>query len=187
MVLAMFASRGAHTIRADEVAHRMMSPGESVYAGIVESFGRDILNADGTINRPRLAQKAFAGRIEELNALVHPPVIEAQEKWADEVGEREPGAVAIIEAALMVEAAAHKHMDKLIVVTCTLEQRVERFARRTGISEAEARAEVTRRMRWQLDDAEKVRVADYVIDNSGTVAEAEAQVESIWRQFQGRA
>jgi dephospho-CoA kinase len=187
MVLEMFASRGAHTMRADEVGHQLMMPGEKVHREIVARFGSDILNDDQTINRPRLATKAFAGRIDELNAIIHPAVIEAQDRWASEVGAREPGAVVIIEAALMVEAGAHKHMDKLVVVTCTLEQRVARFAKRAGISEDAARDEVNRRMKWQFDDEAKIKVADFVIDNSGTVAEAEAQVERIWQELQLQA
>jgi dephospho-CoA kinase len=179
-VLEMFAARGARVVRADEIAHRLMSPGQAVYQQIVERFGSDILNPDATISRARLAEKAFAGRIEELNAIVHPAVIEAQDHWAEEVRVREPHAVAIIEAALMIEARAHKRVDKLIVVTCTFEQKVDRYSKRAGISLETAREEVTRRMRWQLDDSEKVKLADFVVDNSGTIVEAEAQVAAIW-------
>jgi dephospho-CoA kinase len=182
-VLEMFAAHGAHTLRADDIGMRLMQPGEVVYQQIVERFGSDILNADGKIDRPRLAAKAFAGRIEELNALVHPPVIEEQDRWAAEIGAREPHAVVMIEAALMVEAGAHKRMDKLIAVTCRLEQRAERFAQRTGMTLEAARAEVDRRMKWQLSNAEKIRVADYVIDNSGPLAVAEHVVAILWREL----
>jgi len=182
-VLEMFAARGAHTLRADDIGARLMQPGQAVYRHIVERFGSDILKPDGTIDRPKLAAKAFDGRIEELNALVHPPVIEEQDRWAAEVGARDPHAVAIIEAALMVEAGAHKRMDKLIAVTCRLEQRAERFAQRTGMTLETARAEVDRRMKWQLSNAEKIRVADYVIDNSGVLAVAEAEVNQLWREL----
>lgn len=180
----MFAKRGAHIIRADEVAHELMMPGQPVYERVVEHFGRDILNEDGTIARPKLAQKAFAGRIQELNQLVHPAVIQHQDQWMDEMGRRDPDAVAIAEAALMIEAGAHRRMDKLIAVTCSLDAKVERFAKRTNMSLEQARGEVERRMNAQLPDERKAELADYVIDNSGTVAEAEEQVDRIWRELE---
>ena len=182
-VLEMFALHGAHTLRADDVGTRLMQPGQAVYDQIVARFGADILKPDRTIDRARLAEKAFAGRIAELNALVHPPVIEEQDRWAAELAERDPHGVAIIEAALMVEAGAHKRMDKLIAVTCRLEQRAERFAQRTGMTLEAARLEVDRRMKWQLSNAEKVKVADYVIDNSGPVEIAEGLVGLLWKEL----
>jgi dephospho-CoA kinase len=182
-VLEMFASRGAHTLSADNVGTQLMQPGQSVYAQIVEHFGREILNEDATINRPLLAEKAFAGRIEELNALVHPPVIAAQDAWIAEIASREPRAVAIVEAALMVEAGSYKRLDRLITVVCRLEQRAQRFAQRTGMSLEAAQAEVTRRMDSQLPDAEKIKVSDYVIDSSGTLELVEAQVDLLWREL----
>lgn len=182
-VLEMFASRGAHTLKADDVGMRLMQPGQDVYARIVERFGRDILNEDGTIHRPRLAEKAFSGRIEELNALVHPPVIAAQDVWLAEVAARDPRGVAILEAALMVESGSYKRLDRLITVVCKLEQRAQRFAQRTGSTLEAAQAEVTRRMDFQLPDAEKIKVADYVIDNSSTLELVEVQVDLLWREL----
>jgi dephospho-CoA kinase len=184
-VAAMFEGRGAHVIRADEIAHNLMEPGRAVYEAVVAHFGRGILNDDGTISRPKLAELAFAGRIQELNALVHPAVVKFQDEWMAEVGRKDPKAIAMVEAALLVEAGARSHFDKLITVTCGFEQKVERFRNRLKMPEAPARAEVERRMAAQLPDEEKAAVADYVIDNSGTVAEAEGQVERIWQELRG--
>jgi dephospho-CoA kinase len=184
-VAAMFEGRGAHVIRADEIAHNLMEPGRAVYEAVVAHFGRGILNDDGTISRPKLAELAFAGRIQELNALVHPAVVKFQDEWMAEVGRKDPKAIAMVEAALLVEAGARSHFDKLITVTCGFEQKVERFRNRLKMPEAAARAEVERRMAAQLPDEEKAAVADYVIDNSGTVAEAEGQVERIWQELRG--
>jgi dephospho-CoA kinase len=181
----MFEGRGAHVIRADEIAHNLMEPGRAVYEAVVAHFGRGILNDDGTISRPKLAELAFAGRIQELNALVHPAVVKFQDEWMAEVGRKDPKAIAMVEAALLVEAGARSHFDKLITVTCGFEQKVERFRNRLKMPEAAARAEVERRMAAQLPDEEKAAVADYVIDNSGTVAEAEGQVERIWQELRG--
>jgi dephospho-CoA kinase len=179
-VLEMFARRGAHVIRADEVAHKLMSPGNAVYDRVVQTFGREILNPEGTINRPKLAERAFPNRIGELNAIVHPAVLEAEDRWAEEILARDPQEVAIEEAALLIEAGGHKRMNKVVVVTCPMETKVERFASRSGLSLEAARAEVTRRMAAQMPDHEKAALADYVIDSSGTLPEVEQQVETIW-------
>jgi dephospho-CoA kinase len=182
-IAAMFQKRGAHVVLADEIAHHLLDPGTAVHKRVVATFGPEILNPDGTISRPRLADLAFHGRIQELNAIVHPAVIRAQEDWMEDVGRREPHAIAIVEAALMIEAGAHKRFDKLITVTCGFEQKVQRTALRMGVSEEAARAEVERRMKAQLPDEKKAALADFVIDNSGTIAEAEACVERVWQQL----
>ena len=182
-VAAMFERRGAYVIRADEIAHKLMEPGQSVYEAVVERFGREILNADGTISRPKLAELAFAGRIQELNELVHPGVVKFQDDWMARVGRKDPKAIMIVEAALLVEAGARSHFDKLIMVTCGFEQKVERFGERLKMPREVARAEVGRRMAAQLPDEEKAAVADFVIDNSGSLMKAESQVEQIWQEL----
>ncbi len=101
----------------------------------------------------------------------------------DEVGERNRHAIAIVEAALMIEAGAHRRFDKLVTVTCSFDQKVNRFAERTRLSPDSARAEVERRVRSQLSDAEKAALADFVIDNSGGVAELDARVDEVWHDL----
>ncbi len=182
-VLAMFAALGAHTLRADAVAHQLMTPGEPMYPLIVAAFGKGILEPDGTIARPKLAAAAFPARIAELNAIVHPAVLAFEDRWMREVGAIDPKAVAICEAALLIEAGGLVRYDKLIVVTCTLEQKILRFAERTGMSSEAARDEVQRRMAAQMPEEEKAKLADYVIDNSGSRDDAAQQVSRIWHQL----
>ena len=179
-VAGMFEKRGARVVFADDIAHHLLDPGTSVHDAVVVAFGRDILEPDGTISRPRLADLAFRGRIQELNAIIHPAVIRAQEEWMEEIGRGDPHAIAIVEAALMIEAGAHKRFDKLITVICGFEQKVTRLAARMNLSPDAARAEVERRMKSQLPDEQKAALADFVIDNSGNISELEAQVEQIW-------
>ena len=155
-----------------------------MYDEVMRSFGREILNEDGTINRAKLAEIAFPGRIGELNAIVHPAVIKAQNEWMAEVAREDPHGTAMVEAALILEAGAAKDFDKIVVVTCDFEHRVERYAQRTGIPLASALSEVQRRSAAQLPDEEKVRHADYVIENSGAVEETERQVEEVWNKLQ---
>ena len=184
----MFVASGAHLVQADHIAHSLMEPGEPVYNEVVRHFGREILNSDGSVNRGKLAEMAFgppgsdqqSSRIAELNRIVHPAVIRSQEEWMDAVAVQDPRGVAIVEAALLIEAGAAKRFDRLIVVTCGTEQRVERFARRQKIDFETARAEVARRTAAQLGDEEKIRAADYVIDNSGSLEHTREQVQQIW-------
>jgi dephospho-CoA kinase len=190
----MFVALGAHLIQADAIAHELMQPGEGVYQEVVRHFGEGILNPDGSVNRARLAEAAFgtvganeASRIQELNAIVHPAVIRRQEDWMAEVGCRDSRAIAIVEAALILEAGLAKGFDRLVVVTCRPEQRIERWAARVGVDEETARREVTRRMAVQLQDEEKIRAADYVIDNSGSLDDTQRRVGQVYGELECEA
>jgi len=193
----MFVALGGCLLQADQLAHELMRPGEPVYLEVVRHFGREILNADGSVNRARLAELAFgsssipgdkrASRVEELNRIVHPAVIGKQEEWMWAVGLRDEHAVAIVEAALILEAGVGKRFDRLVVVTCSPEQRAARFATRHGIDLDSAKKEVQRRMAAQLPDAEKIKAADYVIDNSGSLDDTRAQVGEVWDKLYSEA
>lgn len=181
----MLVARGAHLVRADDIAHQLMQPGQAVYEKVRQHFGPSIVHQDGSIDRLKLAEAAFgAGRVEELNRIVHPAVIDYQNRWMKETGGREADAVVIVEAALILEAGVEGRFDKLIVVTCRAEQKPERFAARQKLPLDAARAEVERRSAAQVPDEEKTRAADYVIDNSGNIAAAERQVDALWPELQ---
>jgi len=192
----MFVALGAHLVQADRIAHSLMQPGEAVYNEVVRHFGREILNRDGSVNRAKLAEAAFgsashaegkrASRIEELNRIVHPVVIRSQDAWMQEMGRQDPHAVAIVEAALILEAGARGHFDRLIVVTCNEEQRVARFAARQKIELETARKEVVRRMAAQLPDEEKIKAADHVIDNSGSLDQTREQARQVWEKLRAQ-
>ncbi len=182
----MFAALGAHVIQADEISHQLMQPGEAVYREVVAHFGAEILDPDGSVNRARLAELAFGSkpsRVQELNQIVHPAVIRREEEWMDEVRRHDPHAVAVVEAALILEAGMARGLDRLVVVTCRPEQRIERWARRLKVDDETARHEVIRRMAAQLPDEEKIKAADYVVDNSGSLDETRRQVEEIYSKL----
>ena len=196
----MFVSMGACLVQADRIAHELMLPGQPVYNQVVRHFGGGILNPDLSVNRAKLADAAFGprpadrtnstaatatispqtSRIEELNRIVHPAVLRSQEEWMDEMGRQNPNTVAIVEAALILEAGAARSFDRLIVVTCSAEQRIVRFAARHKLALDAARAEVERRMAAQLPEAEKIKAADYVVDNSATLDHTRDQVRKVW-------
>ena len=184
---AMLAARGAHLLNADRLAHQLYEPGAAVYDEVVRHFGREILNPDNTISRAALANLAFPNRIGELNAIVHPAVIEAQNAWMASIERSDPQGIAVVEAALLLEAGAAKAFDKIIVVTCDFDSKVKRYAHRAGVALELAHAEVERRSAAQFSDQEKAQQADFVIDNSGTVEDTERQVERIWSDLQGIA
>jgi dephospho-CoA kinase len=190
----MLVALGAHLVQADRIAHELMLPGQPVYNEVVRHFGGGILNPDLSVNRAKLAEAAFgsptapasstgSSRIQDLNRIVHPAVLRSQEEWMEEVGRQDPRAVAIVEAALIIEAGAAKRFDRLIVVTCSDEQRVARFAARHKVDLAAARQEVERRMAAQLPEGEKVKAADYVIDNSGSLDHTREQVLKVWQHL----
>jgi len=187
----MFVKLGAHLIRADSIAHDLLQPGQAVYEEVVRRFGREILNPDSSVNRTRLASVAVGTpggsvppRVKELNSIVHPAVVKREDEWMVEVGQRDPAGIAMVEAALILEAGVADRFDRLIVVTCRPEQRVERLAARLVISEEAARAEVTRRMAAQIPDDEKIKAADFVIDNSGSLDSTEVQVRQVFATLQ---
>jgi dephospho-CoA kinase len=200
----MLVALGAHLVQADRIAHQLMLPGQAVYNEVVRHFGGGILNPDLSVNRSKLAEAAFGSsaapgkastapsavfssaipsRVQELNRIVHPAVIRSQEEWMEEMGRQDPHAVAIVEAALIVEAGAAKRFDRLIVVTCREEQRIARFAARHQLDLDAARKEVERRMAAQLPEAEKIKAADYVIDNSGSLDHTREQVRQVWARL----
>jgi len=198
LVGEMFVALGAHLIQADEIAHKLMQPGEGVYREVVRHFGAGILNADGSVNRSRLAEATFDApaegatesktpRVQELNQIVHPAVIQRQEEWMEDLGRRHPHAIAIVEAALILEAGVAERFNRLVVVTCRPEQRIRRWAQRLKVDEETARREVTRRMSAQLPDEEKVKAADYVIDNSGSLDKTRTQVSVVFAKLTSEA
>ena len=143
----MFAALGAHVIQADEISRQLMQPGEAVYQQVVARFGPGILQLDGSVNRARLAELAFGSpgqpsRVQELNQIVHPAVVRRQEEWMAEVSRRDPHAVAVVEAALILEAGMATGFDRLVMVTCRPEQRIERWAHRLKVDRETAGREV---------------------------------------------
>lgn len=192
-VALQFRERGLHVLFADALAHELMQPERPVYHEVIRVFGSDILSAGkgSPIDRAKLAKKAFAAgasRIAELNAIVHPAVIRAQEEWMAEVAVRDPHGIAVVEAALLYEAHAEEQFDKMVVVVAPKELRIARYAERviSGVEGPErerrlrdAQADAARRIAAQISDEVKRDKADFVIDNGGSLAELAAQTDQV--------
>jgi len=193
----MLRELGAQVVESDALGREFMEPDHEVYNQIVARFGHDVVNPDGRLNRGRLAELAFSkGRLQELNAIVHPPVIEAQRRWMEEVFARDPGAVAVLESALIFEvvrdarargdrelAEWRRRIDRIVVVTAPDDVKIARYAARVAPNAANLtaiEADARNRLAQQVPDAEKAAQADYVIDNSGDIAALRAEVEALW-------
>lgn len=197
---------GAEVIEADALGRALMEPGQQVFAQIVERFGPEVLTTEGRLDRSRLAKIAFGeGRVQELNAIVHPATIAAQAQWMKEVFARDPAAVAVIESALIFEVARDarargetdtplavikRRMDRVIVVTAPDELKIARYAARvsdSGPGREAAIADARARLAHQIPDAEKAAQADYVIENAGDKTELRARVEAIWNELKAES
>ena len=201
-VAAMLRERGAQIIEADGLGRAMMEPGEPVYQQIVGHFGPQVVGADGRLDRARLAELAFqGGRLNELNAIVHPAVIAAQRQWMDELFARDPAAIAVLESALIFEVVRdarargekesvladwRRRIDRIVVVTAPDEVKIARYAARVSSSpqgRAAAAADARTRLAHQIPDAEKAAQADFVLDNSADLAALGAQVAALWERL----
>jgi dephospho-CoA kinase len=172
---------GCYLIEADELGHQVLLPGGEAYASVVHEFGEEILDQDGHIDRHRLGELVFGkpDLLAKLSALVHPPVAERQAKAIAAIAQSDPGAIVVVEAAILVETGSYKKFDKLIVVVCTPEQQMERALKRGAYTKEEVLARLSR----QLPLEEKLRVADYVIDTSGMKQNTLEQVRSLYEKL----
>jgi dephospho-CoA kinase len=194
-----FAALGAQVFSADAIGRELMQPGEAVYAQIVAHFGAAVVWPDGSLDRSALARIAFTdGRMEELNAIVHPAVIARQAELIDEVAARDANAVAIVESALIFETKygetkyggegdCRRRFDRLIFVKASEELKIARFVARAAGSKTlsdEARraleAEAQRRIARQIDDESKAAKCDFVLTNDGSIEQLQAQVDALW-------
>jgi dephospho-CoA kinase len=193
---------GAQVIEADELGRTLMEPGQQVYAEIVQAFGPEVVLPDGRLNRPRLAELAFqGGRLNELNAIVHPAVIASQRQWMETVFARDPAAVAVVESALIFEverdarargesetvlADWRRRIDRVVLVTAPDEVKIARYAARispSGPARETAEADARRRLAHQIPDAEKAQHADYVLENTRDQAALKSQVVALWQHL----
>ncbi|HEX8408919.1 MAG TPA: dephospho-CoA kinase [Thermoanaerobaculia bacterium] len=167
-VRELLAQLGCHTIDADKLVAQLYEPGRAGHAALIKTYGRGILRDDETIDRVKLADIAFASTdaAKKLNALIHPIVISATEDWLQQFDD----GIAVVEATLMIESGGRQRYDKLVIVDVEPAVQIER-----GIARGLTREEVERRIANQIPREERLRHADYVIDNSGDRVQLEAE------------
>lgn len=198
-VARMLRELGAEVIESDELGRALMEPGQQAFKEIVRVFGEDVLLPDGRLNRARLAEMAFkGGRVKELNAIIHPAVIEAQRRWMEEVFARDPAAVAVVVSALIFEVERdaresgeanavftelRKRIDRVVLVAASDDTKIARYVGRTapdGTDRVAAEADARSRLAHQIPDSEKALRADYMLENTGDIDALRAQVGELW-------
>lgn len=167
-------------IDADLIAREVVEPGKEAYNEIVNTFGQEIVQEDGSLNRPRLGSIVFADENKRkiLNSIIHPAIRREMLRQRDfyiEQGER----CIVLDIPLLFESKLTNFVDKIIVVYTSKENQLQRILKRDDISEEEA----LQRVNAQIDIAKKVEWADEVINNDGTIAESEAQLIDILKRW----
>jgi dephospho-CoA kinase len=184
-VARTLAEFGCHVIEADELGHEVLAPGGDAFGPVVAAFGTEILDAEGRIDRAALAARVFGNpaTLAVLNGIVHPAVRGLALRRMQEIGTREPHAVVVYVAAILLESGAYKDVGKIIVVSCSREQQIARSMDRPGATEADVLARLERQM--PLD--EKKKHADYLIDTSGTKEDTLRQTQLVWEDLKRQA
>ena len=196
-VARMFAERGAVVLSSDEMGRTMMQPGQPVYAAIVERFGKGVIAGDGSLDRGVLARLAFNdGRVEELNAIVHPAVIAEQARQIKKLSRKHPDAIVIVESALLFTTkhgnsgqSWHDRFDRIVLVTAPEEQKIARFVERAAAGrlltpQERATLEADARARLAMQTANDAHAAEcIVIRNDGDLVALLQRVGAVWREL----
>jgi dephospho-CoA kinase len=173
-------AQGVGLVDADQLAREVVAPGSEGLAEIVTSFGHEVLAPDGSLDREKMAARVFGDdeARARLNTITHPRIGQLSAQRLAELHGSDCVYV-VYDAPLLVEVGAHRGMDALIVVASDVETQVARVMRRDGSSEADAR----KRIAAQFPLERKVEVADYVIDNSGTLQDLERRTLEVHREI----
>ena len=185
LVTRVLRDLGAHIIDADKIVHGLLGAGQDACREVVHHFGVAILLPDGSIDRRKLGDIIFNNPEERawLNQCIHPRVFEAYNHQVRHISERQPDAIVVMDAALLIETGYHKKVDKLIVVYASQKDQVKRLMERDRFTLEQAMARISSQM--PLD--EKRAYADYVIENTETREEAERQTREIFSKLKAEA
>ena len=182
-VALMFKDLGAKIVDADKLGHSVILPHEPAWEKIVKIFGKDVLQNDLTIDREKLGKIVFANQslLKKLNDITHPEITKIIKKEIDSVKNKtyNQKKILIIDAALIYEAKIDRLMEKIIVVYIDEDEQIKRLIKRNNLSKDEA----LQRIKSQMPMKEKVKMADYVIDNSNSLDKTKKQVEKIWKNL----
>ena len=187
-VASMFKDLGAKIIDADKLGHSVILPYNPVWGKIIRLFKKDILRNDLTIDREKLGKIVFANQtlLKKLNEITHPEIIKLIKKEINLAKDktRSQEKILVIDAALIYEAKIDRLMDKIIVVYVNEDEQAKRLIKkRNNLSKEEA----LQRIKSQIPMKEKVKMADYVIDNSNSLEKTKEQVEKIWQELMSLA
>ena len=178
-VSGMFRELGVPVIDADMIAREVVAPGSRALEAIVDAFGEEILTDEKSLNRARLGEIVFSdlSKKKVLEGILHPEIIAEQDRRLKDLEREGRTPVAIVDAAVMIESGSWKRFDSLVVVDCEESQQISRLRLRNGMNEDEA----VRRVNAQMPLSEKVKYADHVIDNRGSIDDTRKQVEELMK------
>lgn len=181
LICHFFRELGAAVLSADELAREAVRPGEEAYKEIVTHFGEEILTAEGSIDRARLAEKIFQSPAKRhlLNQITHPAIGRLADRRINELRKNPDISLITYEAPLLFEAKAEARVDLVLVVTTTPEQQLERLMRRDNLS----REEALQRISAQMPLAEKISRADILVENSGSFLETQKLIGQIFAKL----
>jgi dephospho-CoA kinase len=180
-VSRVLREEGAYIIDADQIARELVQPRKPAWNEIVRAFGKEILQEDGSIQRKKLADKIFMDPEQRnvLNQILHPRIEKEIDRRAREIGQKHPEAIVVIDAPLLVELGMHHKVDRLIVVTSTRSQQMERLKKRDGRSPEEA----SKLLSSQISIEEKVKLADFVVRNEGSLEEMKKRAREVFKEL----
>lgn len=180
-VLGVLAELGCRVLNADVTAREVVVLGSPGLQAVVEAFGKEILTAEGNLDRSKLGSIVFADEQKRLrlNSILHPFIIAAQDERMRKWGNEDPKSIAVVDAALMIESGGYRRFDRLIVVHCRPEVQLQRLMSRDGLD----RRQAEQRIAAQMAQEEKKKFADFLIDTSDGFENARQQTEAVFRQL----
>jgi dephospho-CoA kinase len=182
-VCTRLAELGAVVVDADVLAREVVEPGTAGLAAIEQAFGASVISADGALNRAALGDIVFADadRREQLNAITHPAIWARARELFAAAAAANPDAVVVYDVPLLAEAKGerHKSFDLVVVVDADIRTRVDRMVELRGMSRAEAEG----RLRAQASDADRLKLADVVIDANGSLEHTLEQTDALWQEL----
>jgi dephospho-CoA kinase len=184
-VSKVFEEEGAYLIDTDQIARELVQPCSPAYHEIIKVFGKEILEEDGTLHRKRLASRIFSDpdQRRSLNRILHPRIKEEMDRRIKGISKRAPEMIVVVDAPLLVETGIHRKMDKVVVITSREDQQIKRLRAREGLSPEEARKIISSQMALE----EKVKIADFVIQNEGSLGEAIRQTRKVFQELKKTA
>jgi dephospho-CoA kinase len=180
-VAAMLVAKGAYHIDFDVLAHKVEKPDMPAWREIIDAFGPEILNRDGTINRTRLGAIVFTDhqKLAQLNAIVHPAVLTAWRRQLKEIEKEKADAIVLADVPLLIEAGLKQLVDVVLLVYISPEEQLRRLMARNGYTRGEALS----RLSAQMPIQDKLPLADLIINNEGTCAETQDQIVHVWQEL----
>jgi dephospho-CoA kinase len=181
VVSQVWKEEGAYLIDADRIARELVQPRAPAWKALVKAFGKEILQEDGSIHRNKLATRVFSNPVERelLNRILHPRIKREIDRRIKGIGQKGPKAIVVIDAALLVETGYYRDVDKVVVVTSTKKQQIERLRRREQMAQEMARGIIDS----QISGEERIKVADIIIRNEGSRKKTERKAKEVFEEL----